>query len=434
MNLNQRQKIVFILTKLELGGAQKHALDLIKGLDKDRFEVSLITSDGFLYREAEGLTGLRLVIIKSLKREINIISDLRTFFKIYCVLQHLKPDIVHTHSSKAGLIGRWAAWFSGVPVIIHTIHGFGFNEYQKVAIRKLYIFLERITAFITDRLIAVSDNTLRQGLEAGIGLDNYRQKKLSVTLLLVSIGRELLRIPLLNGDYLRKSEEKKSHKYTVIKYGISKDILLTKTDTSLKKKELGIKDGVPVVGMVSCLKPQKSPTDFIKSASIILKELPDARFVLVGDGVMKSRLVKLIDKLGMSNKVILTGFRRDAIEIISTFDVFVLTSLWEGLPIVFLEAMALSKPIVAMDTGSSAELVKDGVNGYLVNSKDYIALADKVTFLLKNRDVLNGMGLNGRHIFNENQFFLEKMLKQIYCLYDSLLIDTQKSQGFRPIL
>lgn len=421
MNLNQRQKIVYILTKLELGGAQTHTLDLIKGLDKDRFEVSLITSDGFLSREAEALTGLRLIIIKSLKREIDITGDLRAFFKIYSVLRHLKPDIVHTHSSKAGLIGRWAAWFSGVPVIIHTIHGFGFNEYQKSAVRRLYIFLESITAFITDKLIAVSDNTLRKGLEAGIGLDNHSQKKRSATLILVYIGRELLRIPLLSGDGLRRPEGKKPHKYAVIKYGIPKDTLLTKTDSRLKKKELGIKDGAPVVGMVACLKPQKSPEDFIKSASIILKEFPDARFVLVGDGVMKSRLVRLIDKLDMRNKVILTGFRRDAVDIISAFDIFVLTSLWEGLPIVFLEAMALSKPVVATDTGSSAELVRDGINGYLVNSKDYIALADKVIFLLKNRDILNNMGLNGRSIFNENQFFLEKMLKQVYCLYESLL-------------
>ncbi len=419
MGSDKKISIVYILTKLELGGAQKHTVELIKGLDKNKFCVHLITSDGLLSEEVKKVTSLDLILVNSLKREIDLVSDVVTLFRIRNILRSLKPSIVHTHSSKAGLIGRWAAWLSGVPVIIHTIHGFEFHDYQWSPIKRFYVFLERITAIITDKLIAVSDNTFKRGITTGIGLNgNRRDRVYLLSNIFKEFGKSFWRTPKTQEDV----NERKTHKYIIIKYGIPKETIPAKeADVFRKKEAMGIDNNAPVVGMVSCFKPQKSPLDFIRLARVVMKEYPQARFILVGDGVLKRPLIKLIGRLGLKESIILTGFRKDALEIISIFDIFVLTSLWEGLPIVFLEAMALSKPIVATDTGPQGELVRDGYNGYLVKPGDYLRLAERVTFLLKNRELSREIGLNGNHFLKENGFFTERMLGQTVRLYESLL-------------
>lgn len=416
---HRKVNIVYILTKLELGGAQKHTLDLIKGLDKNTFRVYLITSNGLLTPEAEEIPHLNIILIDSLKSEINLIDDLKSFFKIYRILKVLHADIVHTHSSKTGFLGRWAAWFVGVPIIIHSIHGFEFNEYQCFLTRRFYIFLEMVTALITDRLIAVSEDTLKRGLRERIGTNNHKEGRIY---LLSNMFKELFKIFIYRPDGLKEFKERDSHRYIVIKYGISKEAhLISGINVGSKKEELGIEKNIPVVGTISCLKPQKSPFDFVKAASIISRRIPGVRFILVGDGCLKKGLLSLIDSFGLKEKIILTGFRKDAVEIMSVFDIFVLTSLWEGLPIVFLEAMALSKPIIATDTGSSSELVRDGINGYLVKPKDYIGLAEKVILLLENKKLSTEMGIRGNVLFKESGLFTEKMLSQINCLYENLL-------------
>ncbi len=389
----KRDKIVYVLTKLELGGAQKHTLDLIKGLSRNKYDVYLISSDGLLAQDALKITHLNLTLVKSLQRDIHLLNDILAFFHIYRIFRKVRPDMVHTHSSKAGIIGRWAAWLAGVKVVIHTVHGFGFNDRQSYLKKRIFVLLEKITAKITDRLIVVSDDTLKRGLMAGIGKNGQNQ-----------------------------------HKYTVIKYGVPEDIFDNgSVDSLTKKDELGIERDVPVVGMVSCLKPQKSPHDFIRMASIVSKKIDNAKFVLVGDGVLRKDLLDLIEDMGLRGKVMLTGFRKDAIEIMSTFDVFVLTSLWEGLPIVFLEAMALGKPIVATDTGCSSELIKDNVNGYLVKRKDYVGLADKTLILLKDGELSKNMGLRGNIFFKENKFFTKEMLNRTTIVYDSLVNKKQEA-------
>ncbi|PIU83124.1 MAG: hypothetical protein COS68_05750, partial [Elusimicrobia bacterium CG06_land_8_20_14_3_00_38_11] len=283
-------KVVHIITLLELGGAQENTLYTCEHLDKNKFDVMLLCGKGGIL-DAQ-TKNIRIYFVKELMREICPFYDLIAFIKIYKILKKEKPDIVHTHSSKAGIIGRWAAYYAKVPLIIHTFHGFGFNDEQNYFVRKIYILAERLTAKITDKLVAVSYENISKGLKN-------------------KIGNEL--------------------QYTMIRSGIKLQDYQIDIDFEKKKKEFGLKNE-HIVGMIACFKKQKAPLDFIKTAKSVCAEKPDAKFILVGDGVLRKRIEAEIKKLNLEKNVILTGWRKDTNEIIKIFDVFVLTSLWEGLP------------------------------------------------------------------------------------------------------
>ena len=148
--------------------------------------------------------------------------------------------------------------------------------------------------------------------------------------------------------------------------------------------------------MISCLKPQKSPLDYIRCANIVIKQFPQAKFLLVGDGSLRPKVERLINKLGLSRNVLLLGWRRDIPEIMQCLDVVALTSRWEGLPVVFLEAMASSKPIVATDVDGASEVIREGYNGYLASGGDYKTMALRVCHLLGNPENAKEMGQKGR--------------------------------------
>ena len=227
----QKIKLLYVITKLELGGAQKQLLSLINHLDKKRYTPVLMTAaDGFLIKNSLSIKGLRLIKLRFLERPINPVKDFFAFCQIYNFIKKNKIDIVHTHSSKAGILGRWAANFAGVKTIIHTVHGWSFNEYQNHLVRRIIIWLERFTALITDKLIVVSKHDLQKGLYNSIG----------------------------NRD-----------KYKLIHYGIDYQEF-SKRDKSLRE-ELGIDNRDLLIGMVSCFKPQKSPQDFIRLAFLVNK-------------------------------------------------------------------------------------------------------------------------------------------------------------------
>ncbi|MBL7081157.1 MAG: glycosyltransferase [Candidatus Omnitrophica bacterium] len=172
----QKINLLYVITKLELGGAQKQLLKLIIHLDKRRYNLSLITArDGVLIKDALSIKDLRLIRSRFLERPINPLRDLIALGQIYRFIKRNKIDIVHTHSSKAGILGRWAASFAGTKIIVHTIHGWSFNEYQNYLWRRIAICFEKITALITDQLIVVSSSDLQKGLKNHIGnKDKYK--------------------------------------------------------------------------------------------------------------------------------------------------------------------------------------------------------------------------------------------------------------------
>ncbi len=165
-----RLNVLHTIAKLELGGAQQNTLYTLKNLDKQRFHPILVTGcQGILAEEAKKMKGVEVIFVSAFKREINPVLDLIALFKLYQICRRQEIDIVHTHGSKAGILGRWAGRLAKVPIIIHTVHGWGFNDYQHPPVRNLFILLEKLTAKITTRLIAVAGANRDRGLKEGIG-------------------------------------------------------------------------------------------------------------------------------------------------------------------------------------------------------------------------------------------------------------------------
>lgn len=379
--------LLYVITKLELGGAQKQLLSLISGLDKERFNVFLFTAkEGLLLPEALSIGGLRLERSRWLERPINPFKDLLAVFEIYRFIKNSKIQIVHTHSSKAGILGRFSARLAKVKFIYHTVHGWSFNDFQPVFPRTVFIHLERFVARFTDKIIIVSFHDKQKGLNNHIADEN---------------------------------------KFQLIRYGIDYN-MFTLIDRNIRE-ELGIGKDDLAVGMVSCLKPQKSPGDFIKLASLVHKKFPEARFILVGDGPLRKGIQKMINKLGLNSSVVLTGWRWDIERILSAIDICVLTSLWEGLPVVALEALASSKPVVATNTGGIAELIVDGKNGFLVSIRDMQGMSDRVSLLLKDANLRGVMSLGAKISLGVN-FTLLGMIRNHQDLYLGHLSPTFKER------
>jgi len=371
--------LLFVITKLELGGAQGHLLSLISLLEKAKYNIYLFTAkDGLLMEDSLSLDGVTLVKSKFLERPVNLINDFLVFIEICSFIKKHNIDIVHTHGSKAGILGRFAAKCTKVKAILHTVHGWSFNDYQNFLLKLLYIRLEKICARFSDRIIVVCEFDKKRGLIKGVGSND---------------------------------------KYCVIYYGINRLEFINK-DVNIRK-ELNIDNNL-VVGMVACFKPQKSPLDFIEVARLVNKIVPESRFLLIGDGILRKKIEAQITKLDLSKKIILTGWRRDIPKILSTIDVFLLTSLWEGVPISVLEAMAASKPVVATHTGGIEEVITSGVNGYLVSARNVVSLSERIIMLLANEKLREQIGENARKSL-DSRFSQENMLRDTSLLYQTIL-------------
>jgi len=380
-----KAKVLQIITRLIIGGAQETVMLIADMLDESQWAVDVLSgpqtgSEGSLIEHIRH-RNIPLTIQPTLVREISPVKDLLSFIQLIRFIKCGGYTIVHTNSSKAGILGRWAAWLAGVPVIVHTVHGWGHHDRQHPLVRKLYIILERLTLLITDRLIAVSALNVKKGLADGIG---------------------------------------KEEDYVVIRSGIEMDrfghpqVLPSKT-----RAALGIPSEAPVVGSVTRLSPQKAPLDFVQAIHLISKSVPKACFVVVGDGPLRDQVEALSARLGLSDRLIFTGLRRDVPELMATFDIFVLSSLWEGLPRVLPQAMASGLPIVATAIDGNAEAVRDGVNGLLVPPGKPAALAEAVIRLLDNPQMARQMGEAGRALADE--FGAAKMTGEIARLYKELI-------------
>ncbi len=372
-------KVCIIVTKLELGGAQKVAIDLCKKTDKDKFEFFMICGmGGILDDETSGV--IKVYFVKDLIREINPLKDFKAFIEIYKILKKEKPDIVHTHSSKAGILGRITAFAAGIKTIIHTIHGFPFNDTQSFFKKNLYIALEKLCAAVSTVLIPVSTENIKKGLSYKIG---------------------------------------KEKQYRYIRLGIDIENFKNLNHAPLLKKELGLEETDKIVTTIGPFKPQKNLPDFIKTANIVLKKDSSFKFIITGDGDGRPELERLIAKYGLENGVFLLGWRRDISNILNSSDFFAMTSLWEGLPISTIEAMACGLVPVVNDVDGQREIVKDGVNGFLVKPYDAEDTAAKIFYLAKNSEIKDKMSRNAKQTIDET-FGIDYMIKQHENLYREL--------------
>jgi glycosyltransferase involved in cell wall biosynthesis len=379
--------LLYVITKLELGGAQKQLLSLINNLDKKKYNIFLFTAQtGLLIPEVSLIAGVLLKKSRFLERLINPVKDVLALIEIYCFIKQYKIQIVHTHSSKAGILGRCAAKLAKTPIIIHTVHGWSFNDYQLVGIKYLYVFLERICATFTSKIIVVSRFDQDKGLKNLIGGKNQ---------------------------------------YVLIRYGLDVAGLKDASKRNEARKFLGLSAADLVVGMVACLKPQKAPLDFIELAARIKGNFPDTKFLLVGDGELRHKVGLRIKQLNLEGQVILTGWHNDVGLILSGLDVFVLTSLWEGLPIVVLEAMAAGVALVATDTGGIGEVVINGKGGYLVKPHDILAMQNRLEELLSSVQKRDEFIRLSREAVGSEEFLLSSMFKRTAEIYSNLLEESK---------
>lgn len=378
-------RILHPITRLIIGGAQENTILTAALLDQDAWDVTVLSgpqtgSEGSLIEHARA-RGLALIIEPTLVREVHPIKDFLALLRMLRLMRKEEYAIVHTHSSKAGILGRWAAKWAGVPIIVHTVHGWGHHERQHPLVRAIYIYLEKLTLPITDKLIAVTSLDIEKGLKDGIG---------------------------------------RPENYTVIRSGIELERFGHPTVPRTEmRKAFGIPLDVPVIGTVTRLSPQKAPLDFLQAAAKIAEAHPQTWFMMVGDGPLRAEVEAAAKALGIADRLVLTGLRRDVPELMAAFDIFVLSSLWEGLPRVLPQAMATGLPIVATACDGSAEAIADGESGYLVPPGEPAALAERVIHLLDHPALIEQFGVAGQERVAE--FSDQRMVEQIASLYRELL-------------
>ncbi|OGR95020.1 MAG: hypothetical protein A2902_04285 [Elusimicrobia bacterium RIFCSPLOWO2_01_FULL_64_13] len=381
-----RIKVAHVITMLELGGAQGNTLFTAEHLDRKRYDVILISGMGGVQDEAAGsIPALKVIFLKHLVRQVRPWRDLLALIGLVRVLNAEKPDVVHTHSSKAGILGRVAAALAGVPVVIHSIHGFGFNPCQKPPVRALFILLERWMARLTDCLIAVSRRNIEQGLALGIGEPGLY---------------ELIR----SGVDISSIRERAA-----------------RADRAAVKRSMDLPESARLVTSIGPFKVQKDPVSFMEAAARIARECPDARFLFVGDGELRPRVEEAVRRLGLAALVRLPGWRKDIPEILAASDVFVLTSLWEGLPRAAVEALIAGRPVVAFAVDGIPEIVRDGENGFVLPPGSLDELAGKVARILKDDSLSRRLSGNAERTIDAS-FDISGMVRDQEKLYERLFL------------
>lgn len=378
-------QVLHVITRLIIGGAQENTLFTAARLNPRRYRLEVVCgpqtgTEGSLIEEAQ-TQGIPLTIVPDLLRQVSPLHDLRALSTLTRIIERGGFSIVHTHSSKAGILGRLAAKRAGTPVIIHTVHGWSFHDYMPSSTRLIYILLERWMARFTHALVVVTKKDIEKGLSAGIGRPEQYHLIRSA-------------IPLEEFDPAR-------------------------FDRHAIRRQLGLPQEAPVVGTIGRFSPQKNPLDWARVAGIVGHAHPEVHFLLVGDGPLRAQVEAQLAHEGLADRVVLTGLRRDTPRLMAAMDVFMLTSLWEGLPRTIPEAQAMGLPVVANRADGTAEAIQDHVSGYLCHPGDLRGMAQHVLTLVNNPVLRAEMGTRGRNDALA-EFDLQLMIEKIADLYERL--------------
>jgi len=388
-------KVLHIITRFDKGGSAQNTYLTLLGLKERNFQSYFVTGlsleSEMKYAEIKAQekdiqrleqVGIEFILCPPLVRRTNIIKDLNAFLDIWRIIKKISPEIVHTHSSKAGLLGRLAAKLARIPIVVHTPHGHVFFGYFGPLKTKIFIILERLVSRITHRIIALTN----------------KEKE------------DYIKFRIANED-----------KFDVIYSGIELDKFKELSEDKKQNfvKELGIPEKSLIIGTVGRLVPVKGHEFLIKAAKYIISKYPEAFFVFTGDGPLEHNLKRQALELGINNNIIFLGWRSDAAKIISVYDIFSLPSLNEGMGRVLAEAMALGKPIVASNVGGIPDLVTHGKNGFLVPARNPEKLAKYIQILIEDKEKKEKMGQAGKEM--AKIFSKEKMVENIANLYEKLL-------------
>jgi glycosyltransferase involved in cell wall biosynthesis len=382
---DRKIRVLIVITRLTIGGDTNVVLDIANYLNNHpHFEVSLAVGPVPDYEiDLTHLAYERSIpttLVPALVNHINPWLNLSALLQLRALMRQGKYDLVHTHSSVAGVVGRLAALTARVPVIVHHVHGWGLGEDLSIGTRVLYLSLERLCARFTERMIAVSRPTIQKGLAHRIC-----QKE----------------------------------KFVLIYNGIHLENFRQQIDEQRVRLELGLDPKCKLVGMIGRLDKQKNPLDFIRAAAMVVKDYPQVQFLIAGDGSLRPECESLINELNLQGRFFLLGFRNDINKILPILTLTVLSSLWEGLPVVFQEAMSAGKPIVANNVDGASDVVVDGETGYLVTPHQPQEMAERILYLLNNDKLCEEMGLTAQR-FSE-RFSSQQMVERIESLYRELL-------------
>ncbi|HNS31439.1 MAG TPA: glycosyltransferase family 4 protein [bacterium] len=378
-------KICHVITRLIVGGAQENTIFTVEGLVKKGYEVDLVSGpstgpEGSLEPRIKE-KGIPLIHVKEMAREINPVLDLITLIKLIILFRKKRYDVVHTHSAKAGILGRIASKIAKRDtLVIHSVHGLSFHEFQSPILNFIYITSEKIAAPFTDHFICVGEVMQEKSLQAGIG----RGKKYSV----IYSGFEI--------EPYREAEGKRDE----------------------IRQKLGIGENDKVIGMIGRLYHLKGQEYLLRAFAEIAAEFPETRLLLVGDGILRSSLEKYAVEKGVREKVIFTGLvhPKTIPGYVAAMDILAHTSLREGLPKAVAQGFAGGKAVVAFDVDGSRELVLDGRTGFLIPPKDEKLLREKLLYLLKNPRESYTMGIKGRERV-EDLYPVHKMVDRIENIY-----------------
>jgi glycosyltransferase involved in cell wall biosynthesis len=380
-----KTRVLRIIARMNVGGPALHAALLADGLDGSRYETCLLSgatdaTEGD-YLELIGRRLPNLVQIPSLGREIAARRDLAAYREIARVIREFRPDIVHTHTAKAGLLGRLAAYLNRVPIIVHTFHGHVLRGYFSPPKQAAFVQAERALARGTTRLIAVSEHGREELLAMGIG---------------------------------------RPERFEVVRLGFDLSRFLQDSPRGEIRRALGLSPSTRTVGIVARLVPIKAHEVFLEMAADVATSHPDIAFLVIGDGECREALEADARTRGLAAKVHFLGWRADVDRVYADLDVVVLTSRNEGSPVALIEAMAAARPVVATRVGGVGELVGD--SGVLTDVDDARALAQGVRRVLDDPALAAHFGQGGRRRVVP-AFSRERLVGDIDALYQRLIAE-----------
>ncbi len=382
-----RMKIVHIITRLIVGGAQENNLLSCEGQHDRGHDVTLITGpalgpEGSLLDRAKSY-GYRVETVDSMRRSILPLKDWQTYRWLIHRLRELKPDVVHTHSSKAGIIGRWAAHRAAVPRIVHTIHGLAFTASTSQLVNNVYKSLERKTAPITHAIVCVADAMRDQSLAANIGTPEQY--------FTVYSGMET---------------------QTFINPPISREII---------RRGLVLKNDDVVIGTIARLFHLKGHDDLLDIAPRLCAEFPNLKFLWIGDGLLRADFERRIAAMNLTNRFILTGLVPPARipELVNAMDILVHPSRREGLARALPQGALSQIPVVTYDIDGNKEGLQPNETGFLISPFDSKKLADAIATLARDSNLRQTMGAKGRQ-FALSRFDTRVMVDALEKVYSNL--------------
>lgn len=381
-------RVTHVITRLVVGGAQENTIASVLGLRKrPGLEVRLISGpttgpEGSLEPLVAGVPGL-FTRLPPLVRPVRPWADFRAWRELTRTFRAQRPDLVHTHSGKAGILGRLAARRAGVPCIVHTIHGPSFGPFQGALANALFTAAERRAGRVTDHFVVVADAMTRQYLAAGIG---------------------------------------RPEQYTRVFSGFDLDPFLRTENDPARRARLGLAKDDFVIGKIARLFELKGHDDLIAAAPAIVARVPRAKFLLVGDGAWRGRLEAEIARRGLAGRFIFTGLVPPAEipALVGVMDVLAHLSRREGLPRALPQALAAGRPVVAYDCDGAGEVCLDGRTGFLVPPGDLGTFAARVAVLAEEPALRTRLGEAGRALVREH-FTVEAMVDALHALYRRLL-------------